>query len=175
MDDFLDQFLDNKPIKDKPNVPWIFSNRINYHSPTNARAIQASGITMLKDTIIENTRKIAFSVSPRQNATWFELMGGAGIGFSHISVNDTKMNPNGETIIRYKSNRIFTYLLSNSEEDLLIELVFDKSEKPNLSLRGISFDLLEHEAFSIQSRSDDMMPFFAVLNDAIVVTQRVEL
>ena len=37
-----------------------------------------------------------------------------------------------------------------------------------------SFDLLENESFSIPSRPDDRIPMPFVLNDAIVVTKKIE-
>jgi hypothetical protein len=51
----------------------------------------------------------------------------------------------------------------------------NKNDVLDLTFNEISYDLLSNKTFSLQQRSEKMMPMPFVTNDAIIITKKINL
>ena len=86
-------------------------------------------------------------------------------GVSLIGWKKAKYRRNGKKILSY-------YVVDN--EPLQLSFTLDASTKLDMELLESSFDLLENDQFSIPKRQNWMIPTPFVLNDAVVIRQKIK-
>ena len=74
-----------------------------------------------------------------------------------------------------KRGSFLIYHLGNQDAELHLQMTLDSLAKPEIIINEISDDLLTNPLFSINPRTEDMMPMPFVTNNAIISTQKVKL
>ena len=67
------------------------------------------------------------------------------------------------------------YYMANSDKNVTLTFSIQKDEKLDIILNEISYDLLENPHFSIQPRSEEVMPMPFVTNDAIIISKKLNI
>ena len=65
--------------------------------------------------------------------------------------------------------------MANSDKSVTISFSIYKDDELNIILNEISYDLLENQNFSINPRSEEMMPMPFVTNDAIIISKKLKI
>ena len=158
--------LENAETKSKYNT------RFKFYKKTEYRNILSSDIAIEIDTIIGEKRFVELVVTPQRKLNKIELVTKNNISLNQFKVNDALVLKGKE--YSRKNGTFLRYYMANSDIDLTLSFTVDKSQKLNIVLNEISYDLLNNSNFTIQPRSDYMMPMPFVTNDAIIVSKQIE-
>ena len=130
-------------------------------------------IEFLRDTIKGNQHLYKIKVTPNRKVNRYDI-------FINNAIQINSLRANGVQSINFKSNmtsktskKMLTYFVV---DNLPLELEFSisKTEKLDLSLVESSFDLLSNQALKVKPRNSAMIPTPFVLNDAIIITQKIK-
>ena len=74
-----------------------------------------------------------------------------------------------------KNGTFLIYHLGNEDKNVTLSFAIDKDAVLDIILNEISYDLLRNSNFSINPRSEEMMPMPFVTNDAIIIIKKIAL
>jgi hypothetical protein len=147
--------------------------RFNYHAAAESKDIPSSTITFTKDTVVENSRIINFTISPQRKLHKLEFITNNEIRFDSLSVNNAKVNSGNSFEI--KRGTFLIYHIANVDKEVTISMAIQNGATPEIIVNEISYDLLSNPLFDIKPRTKEMMAMPFVTNDAIICTQKLKL
>lgn len=176
LDDYVSQKIGKKPVKASllsAETKSKYNTRFNYSVKAEYKPLKGSNININLDTIIDESRVLEFEICPNRKINKFELSLRDSLFFNQLHVNKIPVNDGKSFSIRRGSFLI--YHMANTDKNLIINLTIDKGTKPVIIINEISYDLLTNPLFKINPRSEKMMPMPFVSNDAIMLTQEIQL
>lgn len=150
-----------------------YNTVFNYHKKTDNKNLSTSKIVINKDTIINNERKINFTIIPTRKINKYELKNNRTLVLKEFKVNGVSYDEGKE--FTANNETLLIYQMANSDKNLTISFTIDKNVKPTITLNEISYDLLSNEKFNLKPRSEIMMPMPFVINDAIICSKKIRL
>jgi Peptidase family M28 len=138
------------------------------------KAIKKPTIEFLKDTIVNKKRFLKIKITPNRNVNLYDIYANEKLTVNNLKANgvqsldDPKVTP-----IDSSKNRIIRYYVVNNTP-LEFEFSMDAKAVLDMNLMESSFDLLSNPAFEIQKRESWMMPTPFILNDAVVIVQKLK-
>lgn len=130
-------------------------------------------IEFLRDTVKGNQHLYKIKITPNRSVNRYDIFVN-----NNIQINNLKAN--GVQSIDYKSNiasktagKLLTYYVV---DNLPLELEFSTLNTQNLDLNLVesSFDLLANSLLKMAQRKPGMIPMPFVLNDAIIIKQKIK-
>ncbi|MBU3011231.1 M28 family peptidase [Polaribacter vadi] len=176
LDNFTKQIFDKTATKGSiknAETKSKYNTRFKYHKKTDYRNILPSDISVDIDTIIGNNRFLELVISPKRKVNKLEFITKNKITLKQFKVNDALVLK-GKNYTK-KSGTFLIYHFANSDEDLTISFTIDVNQELDVILNEISYDLLTNSNFSINPRSEEMMPMPFVTNDAIIISKKLKL
>lgn len=176
LDDFTKQFLGENPSKDidKFVSRSKYSTFYRYINKTDFIEIPHSLVDVLSDSVYGNKRRVLLSIIPQRKVNSFEIRTEDSFVFDNLTVQDVSLE-NENSKINISSGRILTYITSNNDKKVIIDMIFDKKLNPKFNLIETSFDLMTNANFNFKPRSNVMMPMPFVTNDAIILSKNITL
>lgn len=174
LDNFTKQILTTDVVKGgipSADTKSKYNTRFNYHKKTDNKNIKISDVSIKTDTVMGNERLIEFKLKPNRKVNKFELFNNNPISIKELCVNGAYVNKGKPFKVKQKT--LIVYTMANTDEDLLVSLTVDKNDKPSITINEVSYDLLSNKNFTIQPRSETMMPMPFVTNDAIICTKTI--
>ncbi len=150
-----------------------YKTKYKYYKKTASRNIPSSAITILKDTVVQNTRNLKFLLAPKRNVRKYELYSASPVTISKLSINGESYE-NGASF-EAKKGVLLSYQMANSDTGVAIEFSIAKDSPLNLSISETSYDLLTNPKFKLLPRKETMMPMPFVINDAIITSKKLPL
>lgn len=150
-----------------------YNTRFKYHKKADFKDISSSEIIKEIDTIIGEKRFLELTVNPKRKINKLEFITNNEIKFHQFKVNDALVNKGKN--YKVKNRTFLVYHLANSDEEVTLSFSVDKNQNIDFILNEISYDLLTNPNFSIQPRSEEMMPMPFVTNDAIIITKKLKI
>ena len=176
LDSYITQKLGDNPIKggiSSATTKSKYNTRFSYHQKADYISVPTSDVVIEKDTMIAGKRVLDLVLTPKRNIRKFELMSQDSIGFDKLIANTIPVNDGDPYGVKRGSFLIFH--LGNQDSELRLQMTLDSLAKPEIIINEISDDLLTNPLFSINPRTEDMMPMPFVTNNAIISTQKVKL
>jgi len=147
-----------------------YATSFSYRSPAPIKNIALPKIETTKDTIMGNNRRLEICITPQRNVNRLEIFTNA------VEIIDAKIN-NIALSQYYLQNRItpklVTHYVSNNDYTEL-QLTIPKDSELELTFYEASNDLLSNPMFTVPPRPEDNLPLPFVLNDAILITQKIK-
>lgn len=150
-----------------------YNTRIKYHKKTDFRNIESADFSVEIDTVLGNNRFLELVLTPKRKVNKLEFITNSSITLQQFKVNDALVLKGKSYHI--KNGTFLRYYMANSDKEITLSFTIDKSQKLDLILNEISYDLLSNPNFSINPRSDEMMPMPFVTNDAIIVSKKLKI
>lgn len=174
LDSYITQKLGENPTKGgipNTNSRSKYNTRYSYHTKAENKPIETSDIHITHDTIIGEDRMINFNIIPKRKVNKYELGVTDLTKFKKISVNNSLYNEGKP--ISFRNGSFLIYYMGNLDDSLTVSLTIEKETKLQLFLNEISYDLLENPLFSIEPRTEIMMPMPSITNNAIICTRQL--
>ena len=165
--DFTKGGIENAETKSKYNT------RFNYSKKTAYKAISSSEISTGLDTVIGEKRFLELTLTPKRKVNKLEFITKNKLTLHQFKVNDVLVN-NGKKY-SLTDGTFLVYHLGNSDTEVTLSFAVNVTEKLEIIVNEISYDLLSNSNFNLKPRSEEMMPMPFVTNDAIIITKKLDL
>jgi hypothetical protein len=159
--------LNESPLFSKYNSGFTYSKE------APIKNIEKPSIEFLEDRIVGNQRYLKIRISPNRKVNRYDIFANEKMtihnfkanGASTLGQKGSKYQRNGKKILSY-------YVVDN----LPLEMQFsiDATTVLDMELMESSFDLLTNPLFNILKREGWMMPTAFVLNDAVVIKEKIK-
>lgn len=177
LDEWTKIYLGEKPKVATPlNSYKLYSkyqSQYTYMAEAPLNSIPKPTITFLRDAIKGNQHLYKIKITPNRSVNRYDIFVN-----NNIQINNLKAN--GVQSIDFKSNiasktkgKLLTYYVV---DNLPLEMEFSTINKQNLDLNLVesSFDLMANPQLKMTQRKPGMIPKPFVLNDAIIIKQKIK-
>jgi hypothetical protein len=159
--------LNALPIASKYNTSFTYSAIapvVDVPKPT---------IAFLKDSVIGNNRYLKIRITPNRKVNRYDIYANPKMTFYNFKANGVyTSDQKGNRLEREGTKIICYYVVGN--EPLEMEFYINKSSIFDMDLIESSFDLMSNPLLNVKPRSDWMMPTPFVLNDAVMIQQKIK-
>ena len=177
LDDWTKNYLGTSPQKsDSINSLPLFSkyNSIfTYTSKADVKMLAGPSIQFNKDTMVNARKQYLITISPNRKVNRYDIFANKNMDFYNLKANGVSLIGWKEAKYRRNGKKILSYYVVDNEP-LQLSFTLDASTKLDMELLESSFDLLENDQFSIPKRQNWMIPTPFVLNDAVVIRQKIK-
>ncbi|MEL1255599.1 M28 family peptidase [Flavobacterium sp. DGU38] len=130
-------------------------------------------ISFVRDSVIGSKRYLKIKISPNRKVNRYDIYANPKMTFYNFKANGVSTSgQKGNRLERQDSKILCYYVVGN--EPLVMEFVINKTSVFDMDLIESSFDLMTNPLFKIKPRSNWMMPTPFVLNDAVLIQQKIK-
>jgi hypothetical protein len=159
--------LNDKPLKSKYNSGFTFS------ADAPMKVLSRPTIEFLKDSIVGGNRYLKIRITPTRKVNRYDVFANENLVIQNFKANGlTLLGQKGSKYER-KGKKLLSYYVVD-QLPLEIEFNVATSSILDLDLMESSFDLMNNPLFSMAKRSDWMMPTPYVLNDAVIIKEKIK-
>ncbi|TDO83992.1 peptidase M28-like protein [Flavobacterium chryseum] len=159
--------LNSLPIASKYNSTFTYS------AIAPKVAVPKPTIEFIKDSVIGNNRYLKIRITPNRKVNRYDIFANPKMTFYNFKANGVSTSgAKGNRLERDDIKILCYYVVGN--EPLVLDFYINKSSVFDMDLIESSFDLMTNPLFQIKPRSDWMMPTPFVLNDAVLIQQKIK-
>ena len=159
--------IDNLPLFSKYNSVF------NFTAKAPLKSLAGPSIQVNKDTIVNARTHYLITISPNRKVNRYDIFANENMDFYNFKANGVSLIGWKEAKYRRKGKKILSYYVVDNAP-LQLSFSLDVATKLDMELMESSFDLLENPQFSVPKRPNWMMPTPFVLNDAVVIRQKIK-
>lgn len=130
-------------------------------------------IAFLKDSVIGNDRYLKIQITPNRKVNRYDIYANPKMTFYNFKANGVSTSGEKTNRLERDGMRVLCYYVVGNEP-LVMDFYINKSSIFDMDLIESSFDLMTNPLLKVKPRSDWMMPTPFVLNDAIMVQQKIK-
>ena len=175
-DEWTKEYLGEKPKKasllNKKKLYSKYGSQYTLMADAPKKNIAKPSITFAKDSVIGNKHFLKIIISPNRNVNRYDVFVN-NMTIQNLKANGVKSLDFKTKIGGQASNKLLSYYVVNNEP-LVMEFTIPAGEKVDMDLVESSFDLMSNPMFKMTKRKNWMMPTPFVLNDAVVITQKIK-
>lgn len=134
-------------------------------------SVEKPSIEFVKDSVVGKNRYLRIMISPNRKVNRYDIFSNTRI--NNLKANEVKSIEVESNIIAKNTNKIVSYYVVNNEP-LTLEFSIKATDKLDMNLVESSFDLLSNPLFKIEKRKNWMIATPFVLNDAVVIKQKIK-
>lgn len=155
------------PLKSKYNSNFTFMVDADF------KRVPAPTIQFLTDSVARNKRYLKILITPNRTVNRYDVFAPADLLIYNFRANKTKTISQKGVVYHRKGNNVVRYYVVDNEP-LLLEFYTKSNQNLNMEILESSFDLIENPVFKIPKRASWMIPTPFVLNDAVVIQQKLK-
>ena len=130
-------------------------------------------IAFLKDSVVGNNRYLKIKITPNRKVNRYDIYANPKMTFFNFKANGVSTSgQKGNQLEREGMKILCYYVVAN--EPLVMEFYINKSSVFDMDLIESSFDLMSNPLLKVKPRSDWMMPTPFVLNDAVLIQEKIK-
>lgn len=149
-----------------------YGSQFTFMQEAPMKNIPRPTITFIRDTIKGNQRMYKIRITPNRNVNRYDIFNNDN-QIHHFKANGVTSIDINSAISGKSQGKLVTYYVVNNEP-LELDFSIPKTQKLNLSLVESSFDLLSNPMFTMAPRKNWMIPMPFVLNDAVIIRQKIK-
>ena len=177
LDDWTKNYLGNTPQEaastDKLPLFSKYNSSFKYTANAELKTLAGPSIRFNNDTIVNAQKHYRITISPNRKVNRYDIFANENMDFYNLKANGVSLLGWKEAKYRRNGKKILSYYVVNNEP-LELSFTINASTKLDMELLESSFDLLENNYFSIPKRPANMIPTPFVLNDAVVIRQKIK-
>ena len=150
-----------------------YYSKFTYANQAPKIDLPKSTINFQKDSVIGNNRHLKIEIIPNRKVNRYDLFANPKMDFYNFKANGVTRSGQKGNKLPVKGMKILSYYLVNNEP-LVLEFYIKKKAVFDMSLIESSFDLMTNPLLKVNARSDWMMPTPFVLNDAVLIEQKIK-
>ena len=162
-----------EPELNKNALHSKYNSAFTFTAPAPEKDLQRPNISFMRDTLIGDQRHLKIRISPNRKVNRYDIFANEKAVIHNLRANGQKLLGQKGSVHPRNGRIIISYYVTDNEP---LELQFStkKGTILDLELMESSFDLLENPMFSIPPRPASMMPKPFILNDAIILKQKIK-
>ncbi|WP_406844775.1 M28 family peptidase [Flavobacterium soyae] len=130
-------------------------------------------IAFLKDSVIGNNRYLKIQITPNRKVNRYDIYANPKMTFYNFKANGVSTSGEKTNRLERDGIRVLCYYVVGNEP-LVMDFYINKSSIFDMDLIESSFDLMTNPLLKVKPRSDWMMPTPFVLNDAVMIQQKIK-
>lgn len=150
-----------------------YGSSFTYMSDAPLHSVPKPTIEFLRDTIKANQHIYKIRISPNRKVNRYDIFVTNNTAIHNLKANGVYPIDFKSNMSTKSSSKLITYYVVDNIP-LTLEFSIQATQKLDLELIESSFDLLSNSWFKINPRSAAMMPKPFVLNDAIMIKQKIK-
>jgi hypothetical protein len=177
LDSWTKSYLGEKPKGAKIfNDLKLFSkynSEFTYAAEAPNKGIAKPTITFLTDSVVGLKRYLKIQITPNRKVNRYDIFADEIMRFFNFKANGVTTLGQEGTELERKGKKLLSYYVVNNEP-LILQFTINRATVLDMDVMESSFDLMVNPIFAMTPREDWMMPTPFVLNDAIVITQKIK-
>lgn len=176
LDSWTKEYLGENPknatlMKETP-LASKYNSGFTYTAMAPKKAIPKPTIAFLKDSIAGNRRYLKIRISSNRKVNRYDIFANEKMVLNNFTANGAHQLEQKGTRFNRKGKMVLSYYVVDNEP-LEMQFTVNASTVFDMQLLESSFDLISNPLFNIKKRAPWMMPTPFVLNDAVVIKQRI--
>jgi hypothetical protein len=177
LDQWTKTYLGENPksAKDLNDNPLYskYNSGFSFRTDAPMKAIAKPTIEFLKDSVVGSNRHLKIRITPNRKVNRYDVLAKEDLYIENFKANGLSVLGQKGTKYERKGKKILSYYVV---DQLPFEMEFNipASSVLDLDLMESSFDLMSNPLFSMAKRQDWMMPTPYVLNDAVMIQQKIK-
>ena len=150
-----------------------YNSGFTYVAEAPKKDIQKPSIIFLEDRIVGKQRYVKIKISPNRNVNRYDIFANEKMAIHNFKANGVTTLGQKNSLYQRKGKKILSYYVVGNAP-LEMQFSVNASTVLDMELLESSFDLLSNPLFEITKRENWMMPTPFVLNDAVVIRQKIK-
>ena len=175
LDEWTKGYLGEKPkdatILNTNKLYSKYGSEFTFMADAPLKNIAKPTIEFTKDSVIGTKRYLKIIITPNRKVNRYDIFSNTKI--NNLKANGVKSIDFKSTIIAKNTTKLLSYYVVDNIP-LFLEFSINSNQKLDMNLVESSFDLMTNPTFSMVKRRDWMIATPFVLNDAIVIKQKIK-
>jgi hypothetical protein len=150
-----------------------YNSGFTYAAEAPKKDILKPSIAFLEDRIVGNQRYLRIKISPNRNVNRYDIFANEKMVIHNFKANGVTTLGQKNSLYQRKGKKILSYYVVGNTP-LEMQFSVNSSTVFDMELMESSFDLMTNPLFGIAKRENWMMPTPFVLNDAVVIKQKIK-
>jgi hypothetical protein len=150
-----------------------YNSGFTYAAEAPKKDILKPSIVFLEDRIVGNQRYLRIKISPNRNVNRYDIFANEKMVIHNFKANGVTTLGQKNSLYQRKGKKILSYYVVGNAP-LEMQFSLNSSTVLDMELMESSFDLMTNPLFGIAKRENWMMPTPFVLNDAVVIKQKIK-
>ncbi|TDE06048.1 M28 family peptidase [Flavobacterium sandaracinum] len=151
-----------------------YNSGFTYTANAPKKDLRKPSIEFLEDRIVGNQRYVKIKISPNRNVNRYDVFANEKMALHNFKANGVSTLGQKNSLYQRKGKKIVSYYVVGNAP-LEMQFSFNVSTAFDMELLESSFDLVSNPLFEITKRENWMMPTPFVLNDAVVIRQKIKV
>jgi len=177
LDEWTKLYLGHNPNDAKElssiSLPSKYSSGFTFSTNAPIKVISRPVVEFLKDSIVGTNRYLKVRILPTRKVNRYDIFTNENLVIQNFKANGLSLLGQKGSKYERKGKLILSYYVVD-QLPLEIEFNVAASSILDLDLMESSFDLMNNPLFSMAKRADWMIPTPFVLNDAVVIKQKIK-
>jgi hypothetical protein len=177
LDEWTKTYLGENPKDAKElssiSLPSKYKTEFTFTADAPMKILSKPIIEFLKDSVVGKNRYLKIRITPTRKVNRYDILANENLVIQNFKANGLSLLGQKGSIYERKNKKLLSYYVVD-QLPLEIEFSIAASSVLDLDLLESSFDLMNNPLFSIQKRANWMMPTPFVLNDAVIIKEKIK-
>ncbi|MBC3758161.1 M28 family peptidase [Hyunsoonleella sp. SJ7] len=176
LDDWTANFFDGKTSEAGGDNVFIskYSTSLVHTKPAEVINVPKPIVEVVSnDTLPSDFKTVEVCITSQRRVHRIEVFANKSYKFQSFKINGLQIEEDHKFKYNNRSSqRMFTYYVSD-DKPLEMEFKIAKNQNPEFTIYEASYDLMDNDLFDIPARYSHTIPKPFVLNDAVILKQRI--
>jgi hypothetical protein len=150
-----------------------YNSGFTYAANAPKKELQKPTIEFLENQLVGNQRFLKIRITPNRNVNRYDIFANEKMTIHNFKANGVSTLGQKNSLYERKGKKILSYYVVGNAP-LEMQFSCNASIIVDMELLESSFDLMSNPLFEITKRENWMMPTPFVLNDAVVIRQKIK-
>lgn len=177
LDEWTKTYLGQNPkdasILSSISLPSKYNSNFTFTADAPMKTLSRPVVEFLKDSVVGGNRYLKIRITPTRKVNRYDIFANENLAIQNFKANGLSLL--GQKGVKYerKSTKLLSYYVV---DQLPLEIEFNVAANSILDLDVMesSFDLMNNPLFKMAKRADWMMPTPFVLNDAVIIKEKIK-
>jgi hypothetical protein len=155
------------------SLPSKYNSGFTFMADAPMKELAKPTIEFLNDHVVGANRYLKIRITPNRKVNRYDVFANEDLDIQNFKANGLSLLGQKGSKYERKGKKLLSYYVVN-QLPLEIEFSFAASSVLDLDVMESSFDLMSNPLFQMQKRANWMMPTPFVLNDAVVIKQKIK-
>ena len=155
------------------SLPSKYKTGFTFTADAPLKVLSRPTIEFLKDSVVGANRYLKIRISPTRKVNRYDVFANEALVIQNFKANGLSLLGQKGSKYERKGKKLLSYYVVD-QLPLDIEFNVAANSVLDLDLMESSFDLMSNPQFQMAKRADWMMPTPYVLNDAVIIKQKIK-
>ena len=155
------------------SLPSKYKTGFTFTADAPMKTFSRPVVEFLKDSIVGANRYLKIRITPTRKVNRYDILANENLVIQNFKANGLSLLGQKGSKYQRKGKKLLSYYVVD-QLPLEIEFSVAASSVLDLDLMESSFDLMVNPLFSMGKRANWMMPTPFVLNDAVIIKQKIK-